>query len=143
MNRIKETIEERLKLAMKEGNPEKLNVLRSIKAKITETEKNNMNKQLSDEEVIKVIEKLAKQREESIELFKQGNREDLLVTEQYQLDYLKQYIPEKYDEQKTREIVETLIKNGASNIGLLMKELNQYGNMLDKKLASSIAKELF
>ncbi len=138
---LKQSISEKLKTAMKEKNPAMLGVLRGITSKITEAEKANSNQELSDDDVIKVIEKLAKQREESISLYKQGNREDLVQSEQFELDVLKEYLPQKMDESATRKVVEDAVNAGATNIGLLMKELNQYGNLIDKKLASQIAKE--
>lgn len=139
---MKKSINEALKNAMKEKNAEKLSVLRSIIAKITEAEKLNSNIELTDDEIVKVVQKLAKQREESINLFKQGNREDLVAIEEFQLSVLKEYLPQMISEDEIRTIVKTAIENGANNIGLLMKELNRYGNLLDKKIASQIAKEL-
>ena len=140
--KLKNEINDKLRLAMKSKNIELLNVLRSILSKITEGEKLNSNQELTDDEIIKIIIKLAKQREESIALFNQGGREDLVLIEQNQLNVLNEYIPKKYNDAETRKIVEELISNGANNIALLMKELNKYGNLIDKKLASSIAKEL-
>ena len=139
---MKKRINEALKNAMKEKNAEKLSVLRSIIAKITEAEKLNSNIELTDDEIVKVVQKLAKQREESINLFKQGNREDLVAIEEFQLSVLKEYLPQMMSEDEIRTIVKSAIENGANNIGLLMKELNRYGNLLDKKIASQIAKEL-
>ena len=139
---MKKSINEALKNAMKEKNAEKLSVLRSIIAKITEAEKLNSNIELTDDEIVKVVQKLAKQREESINLFKQGNREDLVAIEEFQLSVLKEYLPQMMSEDEIRTIVKSAIENGANNIGLLMKELNRYGNLLDKKIASQIAKEL-
>lgn len=137
---IKEKINERLKNSMKDKDSELLNVMRSISAKITEAEKKD-GKILSDDEVLKVIEKLSKQREESINLFHQGNRLDLVEKEEYQLNILKEYIPQKFDENKTREIISELVSKGFTNIGSIMKELNSYGNSIDKKIASVIIKE--
>ncbi len=88
-----------------------------------------------------MIEKLAKQREEAIALYKQGNREDLVKIEEFQLGVLKTYLPQKMDESQTRDAVMKAVEAGANNIGALMKELAQYGNLIDKKLASQLAKE--
>lgn len=139
---MKKSINDALKNAMKEKNAEKLSVLRSIIAKITEAEKLNSNIELTDDEIVKVVQKLAKQREESINLFKQGNREDLVAIEEFQLSVLKEYLPQMMSEDEVRNVVKIAIENGANNIGLLMKELNQYGSLIDKKIASQIAKEL-
>jgi len=137
---IKDKINERLKNAMKDKDSELLNVMRSISAKITEAEKKD-GKVLSDDEILKVIEKLSKQREESIVLFRQGSRLDLVEKEEFQLNILKEYIPQKFDENKTREIISELFSKGFNNIGSIMKELNSYGNNIDKKIASVIIKE--
>jgi uncharacterized protein YqeY len=142
MSKLRREINEKMKFAMKEKNVELLNVLRGIVAKITEVEKANSNKELSDDEILKVIEKLAKQREESIVLFKQGSREDLVKSEEFQLNILKEYLPQKMDENATRKVVEDAVNMGANNMGLIMKELSKYGNLIDKKLASQIAKEI-
>lgn len=142
MSTLKQSINEKLKTAMKEKNAEMLNVLRGVISKVTEAEKANSNKELTDDEVIKVIEKLAKQREESISLFKKGNRDDLVTAEEFQLNVLKEYLPQKMDEAATRKAVDEAIQAGATNIGMLMKELAKYGNLIDKKLASQIANEL-
>ena len=139
---MKNKITEQLKSAMKEKNAERLSVLRNILSKITEAEKVS-NTILSDEEIIKVIQKIAKQREESINLFKQGNRLDLVQVEEYQLSALKEFLPKMMNEEEIRLAVKTSIENGATNIGLLMKDLNKFGNLIDKKLASTIAKEYF
>jgi uncharacterized protein YqeY len=141
MSNLKVSISEKLKTAMKEKNADLLSVLRGITAKITESEKANSNKPLTDEDILKVIEKLAKQREEAIALYKQGNREDLVKIEEFQLGVLKTYLPQKMDEVATREAVKTAVESGANNIGALMKELAKYGNLIDKKIASQIAKE--
>ena len=137
---MKTKINEQLKSAMKNKDVDRLSVLRGIISKITEAEKVS-NTTLSDDEIIKTIQKLAKQREESINLFRQGNREDLALAEEFQLSVLKEYLPQMMSESEVRTAVKTAIDNGASNIGALMKELNQYGNLLDKKIASQIAKE--
>jgi uncharacterized protein YqeY len=137
---MKTKINEQLKSAMKNKDADRLSVLRGIISKITEAEKVS-NTTLSDDEIIKTIQKLAKQREESINLFRQGNREDLALAEEFQLSVLKEYLPQMMSESEVRTAVKTAIDNGASNIGALMKELNQYGNLLDKKIASQIAKE--
>jgi uncharacterized protein YqeY len=137
---MKTKINEQLKSAMKNKDADRLSVLRGIISKITEAEKVS-NTTLSDDEIIKTIQKLAKQREESINLFRQGNREDLALAEEFQLSVLKEYLPQMMSEDDVRDAVKTAIDNGASNIGSLMKELGKYGNLLDKKLASQIAKE--
>ncbi len=142
MINLKNKISSEITSAMKDKNPELVSVYRGIMAKIIESEKNNGNKEISDDDILKIIEKLSKQREEAITLYKQGGREDLVLKEQFELNILLSYLPQKMSEAETRKIVEEAVANGSNNMGLLMKELNKYGNLIDKKLASQIAKEL-
>jgi uncharacterized protein YqeY len=55
---------------------------------------------------------------------------------------LKSFLPTKFTEQETKEIILELIDSGCNTMALLMKQLNNYGNKLDKKLASEIIKTL-
>ncbi len=142
VNKLKSEIGIAIVNSMKEKNSILVVTYRNIMSKIIEAEKNNNNKEISDDEIIKLIEKLAKQREESILYFEKDNRQDLIDIERLELEILKKYLPQKMDESATREAIIKAISEGANNIGLLMKELNQYGNLIDKKLASQIAKEL-
>jgi uncharacterized protein YqeY len=139
---LKTKIQENLTLALKEKNSATTLVYRNILAKITEFEKANSNKVVNDDEVLKVVEKLAKQREESIKLFKEGGRLDLAEKEESELNLLKSFLPTKFTEQETKEIILELIDSGCNTMALLMKQLNNYGNKLDKKLASEIIKTL-
>ena len=138
---MKNKINEQLKSAMKNKDADRLSVLRGIISKITEAEKVS-NTTLSDDDIVKTIQKLAKQREESINLFRQGGREDLVVSEEFQLSVLKEYLPQMMDFDATRQAVQEAVDGGANNIGALMKVLSKYGNLLDKKIASQIAKEI-
>ncbi len=137
-NNLKVQINERLTQAMRDKNVEVLATMRSIVTKITEAEKKNGSIITSNDEIIKIIEKLSKQREESILLYKKGNRLDLAKVEQFELDILKEYLPTKMTELEIIEAVDKAILAGVNNIGSLMKELNQYGSLIDKKLASKI-----
>lgn len=142
MNNLKGEIGKAIVSSMKEKNSGLVVTYRNIMSKIIEAEKNNNNQEISDDEVIKLIDKLAKQREEAILLYEKGNRQDLVDIEKFELSVLTKFLPQKMDETATRLAIQTAIDNGCNNIGLLMKNLGQYGNLIDKKLASQIAKEL-
>ena len=138
---MKTKIQERLKQAMRDKDSALLQTLRNIISKITELEKSSQGKVLTDDDVVKIIEKLSKQREEAIVLYKKGDREDLVAVEEFELGVLKEYLPQKFDEAKTREIIKGIHESGASNIGQFMKAISVHGNFIDKKLASEIIKE--
>jgi uncharacterized protein YqeY len=144
MSNLKEQISTELKEAMREKNKEKLNVLRSIKTAIAnkETAKGNTN-ELDDTAVLSVIESLVKQRKQSIDMFTTGGRLDLVEEENTQLEILEKFLPKKLSESETQELVQSLIDTGASNIGDVMKSIKKdYGNTVDSKLASQIARNL-
>lgn len=102
---IEESIRLKLSHAMKEKDTNTINALRGVLSAIqTEMTKGTHHK-LTDDEVVGVIKKQAKQHEESIEEYKKAGREDLVATEQAELDVLNYYLPEKF----TREELETVI----------------------------------
>ena len=82
---------------------------------------------LSDEEAIAVINKLAKQRKDSIEQFKKGNREDLVKEEQAELDILETYLPKLMDKSEVEKIAkakkEELGITDAAKKGMLMSAI--------------------
>ena len=102
--------------------------------------------ELQDNEVEEVMVKLGKQREESIEAFKKGNREDLVKKEQYELNLLQKYMPQRLSEQETTfavtEIMQELKIETSNQIGQVMSEVKKrYGNKIDMSMASKVVKE--
>jgi len=102
--------------------------------------------ELQNTEVEEVMVKLGKQREESIEAFKKGNREDLVKKEQYELNLLQKYMPQRLSEQETTSAVTKIMQElkieTPNQIGQVMAEIKKsYGNKIDMSIASRIAKE--
>lgn len=103
---------------------------------------------LSDDQVLKVLEKQAKQRNDSIDAFKKANRQDLVEKEQAELDIIQTLLPQKLSEEQTYSIVQDLIAQlnitQMSQMGQLMGEISKkYGASIDKGLVSKIVKEKF
>src|SRR5699024_12028582 len=101
---LKDQIMADLKQAMKAKEQKKLQVLRSLKAKLLEreiSEREGGEASLSDEQTIEVLMKAAKQRKESIEQFEKGGREDLVQSEKAELEIINSYLPE-IDRKSTR-----------------------------------------
>lgn len=101
---------------------------------------------LSDDQVLKVLEKQAKQRNDSIDAFKKANRQDLVEKEQAELDIIQTLLPQKLSEEQTYSIVQDLIAQlnitQMSQMGQLMGEISKkYGASIDKGLVSKIVKE--
>jgi hypothetical protein len=109
---LKDKILEDLKAAMKAKESDKLQVLRSLKSKLLEkeiSERKGGEATLSDEQVVEVLMKAAKQRKESIEQFEKGGRKDLAESEKYELNVIEQYLPEMMSEEEIRDAVQKQI----------------------------------
>ncbi|MDZ7659417.1 GatB/YqeY domain-containing protein [Fodinibius sp.] len=131
---IKDQIMADLKQAMKNKEKDKLRVLRSLKSKLLEreiSERKEGEASLSDEQAIEVLMKAAKQRNESIEQFEKGDRNDLADSEKAELEVIESYLPEMLSEDEVRDIAREKIEElGAEDMsdmgqvmGVLMQEL--------------------
>lgn len=110
---LKEKILDDLKAAMKAQNTDKTRVLRSIKAKILEkeiSERKQGESALSDDQIVDVLMKAAKQRKESIDQFKDGGRDDLVEKEEMELELIENYLPEMMSEDDVRKAVKDQIE---------------------------------
>ena len=132
--------------AMKEKEKERINALRNIIGKLKYKYIDKGDK-LTEQEEIKVIQSLAKQRRESIELYKQGGRNDLVETETKELSIIEEYLPKAMSEEEVRRLVRKTVKEtGAesmSDLGKVMPLVMKKGaGKVDGKIAQEILKEL-
>ncbi len=101
---MKERINSDIILAMKNGEKEKVIVLRMVKGAIQETEKTNQT-ELKDDEVVQILTKQIKTRTESIEQFKNGNRMDLVLKTEKEIDIINHYMPKQLEESEVDQII--------------------------------------
>ena len=132
--------------AMKEKEKERINALRNIIGKLKYGYIDKGDK-LTEQEEIKVIQSLAKQRRESIEMYKQGGRNDLVETETKELSIIEEYLPQAMSEEEVRRLVrETVKETGAesmSDLGKVMPLVMKKGaGKVDGKIAQEILREL-
>ena len=132
--------------AMKSGNREDTNTLRTtlskLKDKIIEKRQD-----LSKEEEVKILQILVKQRKESIELYEKGGRNELAEAEQKELEIINNYLPKMMDESDIKSIVKTVIDEvGATSMadmGKIMPEVMKRGKgLIDGKSAQKFVQEL-
>lgn len=146
---IKERILTDMKTAMKAKDPFRLQVLRSLKAKLMEkeiSERKGGEAEISDEQVIEVLMKAAKQRKESIEQYESGGRNDLAIAEKKELSIIEEYLPEMMSEDEVRDIVKQKISqlgaSGPADMGKVMGALmGQLKGKADGGMISAIVKE--
>lgn len=145
---ITDSIKTDLTKAMKSGEPQKVATLRFLMSQIKNFEINNFppssEKKMTDDDVISVIKKQVKNHEESIEMYKKGNRDDLVKQEEAELLILKTYLPAQMGEEEIRKIVKSVIsgmpeeKNFGKIMGAVMGKL---GGKADGNTVSRIVKE--
>ncbi|MCH2535567.1 MAG: GatB/YqeY domain-containing protein [Bdellovibrionales bacterium] len=142
---LKETIMADVKEAMKSKEMEKLTVLRFIHSSIKNKEIEVRPNELTSDDELQVIKKLAKQRQESIEQFSNAGRQDLADKEKAELEIISKYLPEQMPREKVEALVASTIESlGATSIkdmGKVMKEvLAQSKGAADNKVVSEIVK---
>jgi len=141
---LKARIQEDVKNAMRAHERERLAALRLLTAAIKQKEVDERI-ELNDEQVLAVLDKMAKQRRESLELYTQAGRDDLAAKEQYELDLIQSYLPEPLSEEQLAELIQTTITEvGASSIrdmGAVMNALRgQVQGRADMKAVSQAVK---
>ncbi|MBL0106582.1 MAG: GatB/YqeY domain-containing protein [Ignavibacteria bacterium] len=142
---LKVKINEDLNNALKAKDTVKIDTLRSIRAEILKMDKSGMNREMTPEEEIQLLAKQAKMRKESIELFAQAGRKDLVDKEQAQLDLINEYLPEQMSEKEADEIITKIISDAGTtsqkDFGRLMSEvMKQLKGKIDGKIIQDILK---
>ena len=132
--------------AMKLGNKNKSVTLRTALAKLKD-KKIDKQEDLSENDEIKVLQMLVKQRKESIELYEKGGRPELANLETNEMEILKNYLPKMMDENEIKNIVETVINEiGATSMadmGKIMPEVIKRGKgLIDGKSAQKFVNEI-
>lgn len=114
---------EDIKSAQKNGETERLGVLRFVSASLhnREIEKGAQGTGLPEEEVLAVLQKEAKKRREASALFTQGNRPELAAKEEAELKIIETYLPPALSRGDIQKIVEELYAGGAKDANSLMK----------------------
>ena len=147
---IKKQIEEKLNQTLKDKDKSSYPTLRLIVSAIKDAEianRSKENKQLTDSDVVSILKKMIKQRNESCEIYKKANRQELLDAETKEINIISGFLPKQLSDEETKKICEEAIKSsGASNMkdmGKVMGILkSKHADTLDFSKVSSIIKEL-
>jgi len=143
---LEEKILNDYKQSMKDKDALKSSVLSFLRAEAINTAIAKKKKALDDSEVIAVIKKQIKQRQDSIEQFTKGNRLEMAEKEKKELEILKAYLPPELPEEEIKKIIEEAITatgaSGMKDMGKLMKEVNaKVAGQADGKLVSDLVRE--
>jgi uncharacterized protein YqeY len=125
-----ETITSDIKTAMKAGDRTRLDVLRFALSGLNNFLKEKQIKEagatMTDEEVVSVLQKDVKRRKDSIELFRQGNRQDLVEKEEAEMAYIQAYLPKELSREELEKMVSDVIAAGAADFNAVMKETMKF-----------------
>lgn len=128
---LKTRINDDVKSAMRAKEKERLGALRLITAAIKQKEVDERI-EMDDAAVLAVLEKMVKQRKDSIEQYGKAGRDDLIATEQYELDLIKTYLPEQMSEAEIEAVVaDAVATTGATE----MKDMGKVMGIVKPKVA--------
>ena len=148
---LREKINEQFNIALKSKNKTLVSTLRLIIAAIKERDIANRTSEkkepVKDAEIIKVLRRLKKQRQESADLYKKGGRQELSEAEESEIKIIDAFLPKQLNEEDTKKIckeaIETLGVSSIKDMGKIMGSLKQkYSDTIDFSKVSTIVKGL-
>ena len=148
---LREKINIQFNTALKSKNRTLISTLRLVLAAIKERDISNRSGEkqevVNDAEIVKVLLKMKKQRQESASLYKKGERHELLKIEEDEIKIIDSFLPKQLNEEETKKICQETIKSlGSSSIkdmGKIMGELKKkYSNTMDFSKVNVIVKGL-
>ena len=147
---MKQTISNELTNSLKSGEKDRIHTLRLILAAIKDKEiasrSSGQDAIISDENIIQILKKMVKQRNDSIEMFDKAGRDELVIKEKNEISIINEFLPEQLSAEETLKLCEDAIQaNNAETIkeiGKVIKYLKENSpSSLDMALASKILKE--
>lgn len=145
---LEEKVMAGMKEAMKSKDEALLRGLRAIKAEIIKAKTEpGANGQVSEDGELKLLQKLVKQRKDSLEIFQQQNRADLAQKEQEEISVIEQFLPKQLDAAELKKIIADIIAavgaTGPQDMGKVMGTASkQLAGQADGKTISAVVKEL-
>ena len=148
---LREKINQQYNTALKNKNKALVSTLRLIVAAIKERDianrKGGKKEEVKDQEIIKVLQKMKKQRQDSASLYEKGGRQELLNVEKAEIEVIDTFLPKQLSEEETKKICKEVIESlGASSIkdmGKIMGSLKQkYPDSIDFSKVNLIVKGL-
>lgn len=139
-------IQKEMYAAMKSADKATVTALRTVLAKLKDKQIEK-RKDLTEQDEIKVLQSLLKQRKESIEMYRKGGREDLVKLEEAEAKIIESYLPQMMSDEEMKNLVQEIVQDvGAesmSDIGKVMPEVMQRGaGRIDGKQARAILQEI-
>ena len=139
-------ITDEMYLSMKSGDKDKANTLRTLISKLKD-QQIKLRKDISDEEALKIIKTLVKQRKESAEIYSKAGREELAEKENFEISILDNYLPKLMSEEDVLSLIKKIVDEtnakDLSDIGKVMPLVMQRGKgKVDGKIANRILRSI-
>jgi uncharacterized protein len=139
-----------LKVAMKAGEKDRLATIRLIQAALKDKDieaRGNGKEPLADEDILQLLQKMVKQRQDSARLYVEGNRPELAAKEEAEIAVIAAYMPKQMDEAEARAAIAGVIAEigaaGMKDMGRVMGELKaRFAGQMDFGKASPLVKQL-
>jgi uncharacterized protein YqeY len=144
---LREKISAGTKAAMKSGDKLRLSTLRLVSAAIknAEIEARTAGKQLSDDDLLGLLQKMIKQRQESVELYDKGGRNELAEQERGEIAIIREFLPQQMSDEEAKAAIAEIIRQegatGMKDMGKVMSALKAaYAGRMDFGKASGLVK---
>ena len=112
---IKEEIQNQINTALKAGNKERVNTLRFVLSQIKYKEIDSL-KEITDDETISVLRQELKKRNEAIEMFKKGSRQDLVEQNQNEIAIIEEFLPASLSDTEINKIIDDVLKKSGNHV---------------------------
>ena len=151
MSELREKIEESYKLALKKKNEISIRTFRLIKSAIKDKDislRTAVSKEvLGDDGILKLLQSLIKQRNESYDMYKKGNRDLLAEGELSEIEIIKTLLPEQMNEKELLVLIKTIVKEenveSMKDMGKIILVLrSKYSGQVDMSIAGKMAKDI-
>ena len=145
MSQLKQTLSDNIKVSMKARELERVKVLRNVQSVVKQIEIDRQT-ELDDAQVLEVLQKQLKQRQESLTIFTENGRDDLATKEQFEIDIINEFMPQQMNQDEIMALVNTEIaEQGATSMrdmGSVMGVLkNKTAGRADPALISKMVKD--
>jgi hypothetical protein len=143
---LKEKISKDFIEALKARDERKLSALRLLRTEIKKREVSGQKKELLETEILETISMLVKQRRESIRLFREGQRQDLVEKEEAELQFLQAYLPQPLTQSAVEEIIDSILveiqATGLKDQGKVMKAaMGKISGRAEGKVVSEMVRQ--
>ena len=147
---MREEFAAQMKVALKAQNKRRVSTIRLIQAAIKDRDIANRGagkEPVSDEEIMLILAKMVKQREESARMYEEGNRLELAEEEREEIEVIRTFMPQQVGEEQMRQLCAKVVAevgaDGLRDMGKCMNELKQrYPGRMDFSKASGVVKTL-